>query len=123
MKHEDLTKRIIGAAIEVHKHVGPGLLESVYENCLAHELSIQGIPFESQKQVLVRYKGVQLASELRADFVVDSKVIIELKAVEALTPVHRAQILTYMRLANCEVGLLINFNVEQLTKGMERFVL
>lgn len=85
MKHEELTKRIIGAAIEVHKHVGPGLLESVYENCLAHEFSIQGVPFESQKQVLVQYKGVQLASDLRADLIVDGKVIVELRAVESLT--------------------------------------
>ncbi len=122
-KHRELTEQIIGAAIEVHRALGPGLLESVYECCLAHELSLHGVAFESQKQVLVRYKAVQLASDLRADFIVDGKVIVELKAVEVLLPVHRAQILTYMRLADCEVGLLINFNVEQLTKGIERFVL
>jgi len=122
-KHRELTERIIGAAIEVHRTLGPGLLESVYESCLAHELSLRGIPFESQKQVLVRYKSVQLASDLRADFIVDGKVIVELKAVDTILPVHRAQILTYMRLANCDVGLLINFNVEQLTKGIERFIL
>ena len=122
-KHLDLTEQIIGAAIEVHKEVGPGLLESVYESCLAHELSLRNLAFESQKQVLVRYRGVQLASDLRADFIVENKVVLELKAVDTLLPVHRAQILTYMRLATCEVGLLINFNVEQLTKGIERFVL
>ena len=123
MHENEISERIIGAAIEVHRHIGPGLLESVYESCLAHELSLRSVAFESQKQVLVRYKGIQLASDLRADFIVDGKVIVELKAVDAILPVHRAQILTYMRLANCEVGLLINFNVEQLTKGIERFVL
>ncbi len=122
-KHRELTEQIIGAAIEVHRALGPGLLESVYEACLAHELSLREIAFESQKQALVHYKQVQLASELRADFIVENKVVVELKAVEDVLPVHRAQILTYMRLTKCEVGLLINFNVAQLTKGMERFVL
>jgi GxxExxY protein len=122
-KYRELTEQIIGAGIEVHRALGAGLLESVYESCLAHEFSLRGVPFESQKQVLVRYKAVQLASDLRADFIVDGKVIVELKAVDAILPVHRAQILTYMRPANCEVGLLINFNVEQLTKGIERFAL
>jgi GxxExxY protein len=122
-KHRELTEQIIGAAIEVHRALGPGLLESVYEGCLAHELSLRAIAFESQKQVLVRYKQVQLASDLRADFIVEHEVVVELKAADAILPIHRAQILTYMRLANCEVGLLINFNVEQLTKGIERFSL
>jgi GxxExxY protein len=122
-KHRDLTEQIIGAAIEVHRSLGPGLLESVYESCLAHELSLRNVPFQSQLQVLVRYKGVQLASDLRADFVVDNKVVVELKSADAILPVHRAQILTYMRLTKCEVGLLINFNVEQLTRGIERFSL
>jgi GxxExxY protein len=123
MKHEELTARIIGAAIEVHRHLGPGLLESVYETCLARELALQGIPFESQKQVLVHYKDVQVASDLRADFIVGGIVVVELKAVDCVLPIHRAQVLTYMRLTGCEVGLLINFNVEQLVKGVERFVL
>ena len=114
---------MIGAAIEVHRHLGPGLLESVYASCLAHEFALRELSFKSQKQVLVRYKAVQLASDLRADFIVAGQVIVELKAVDGLLPVHRAQILTYMRLASCEVGLLINFNVEQLTKGIERFSL
>ncbi len=122
-KHRELTQRIIGAAIEVHRHLGPGLLESVYASCLAHEFSLGRIPFESQKQVVVRYKSVQLSSELRADFIVDGKVVVELKAVDELTDIHRAQVLTYMRLTACDVGLLINFNVDQLTKGIERFVL
>ena len=122
-KYRELTEQIIGAGIEVHRALGPGLLESVYESCVAHELSLRGIPFESQKQVLVKYKAVQLASDLRADFIVENRVVVELKAVDAVLPVHRAQILTYMRLANCEVGLLINFNVQQLTKGIERFIL
>ena len=123
MKHEELTGKIIGAAIEVHKHLGPGLLESVYERCLAYELGLQGLAFENQKHVTVFYKDVMLDTDLRADFVVENKVVVELKAVETVSDVHRAQVLTYMRLAKCEVGLLINFNVAQLTKGIERFVL
>jgi GxxExxY protein len=121
--HHELTEQIIGAAIEVHKHIGPGLLESVYESCLAHEMSLRHIPFESQKQVAVRYKAVQLASDLRADFIVNGRVVVELKAADAILPVHRAQILTYLRLTNCKIGLLINFNTEQLVKGIERFAL
>ena len=123
MKHEELTGKIIGAAIEVHKHLGPGLLESVYERCLAYELGLQGLAFENQKHVTVFYKDVMLDTDLRADFVVENKVVVELKAVETVSDVHRAQVLTYMRLAKCEVGLLINFNIAQLTKGIERFVL
>lgn len=118
-----MTQQIIGAAIDVHREIGPGLLESVYEACLAHEMSLRKLPFESQKQVLVRYKGVQLSSDLRADFIVDGRVVVELKAVDEVLPVHRAQIMTYMRLAECKVGLLINFNVPQLVKGLERFAL
>jgi len=121
--HQELTQQIIGAAIDVHREIGPGLLESVYEACLAHEMSLRKLPFESQKQVLVRYKGVQLSSDLRADFIVDGRVVVELKAVDEVLPVHRAQIMTYMRLAECKVGLLINFNVPQLVKGLERFAL
>jgi GxxExxY protein len=121
--HQELTQQIIAAAIDVHKGVGPGLLESVYEACLAHEMALRKIAFESQKQVLVRYKGVQLAFDLRADLIVDGRVVVELKAVDQMTDVHRAQILTYMRLANCRIGLLINFNVAQLVKGVERFAL
>jgi GxxExxY protein len=121
--HQELTQQIISAAIDVHREVGPGLLESVYEACLAHELSLRKLPFEPQKQVLVRYKGVQLSSDLRADFIVDGRVVVELKAVDEILPVHRAQIMTYMRLAECRVGLLINFNAQQLVKGLERFAL
>ena len=121
--HQDLTQQIIGAAIEVHREIGPGLLESVYEACLAHELSLRRLPFESQMQVLVRYKGVQLSSDLRADFIVDGRVVVELKSVDEILPVHRAQIMTYMRLTECRVGLLINFNVPQLVNGLERFAL
>ncbi len=123
MKHEDITKRIIGSAIEVHKHLGPGLLESIYERCLDYEFSLSGLKSERQKQVLVYYKDLELDADLRADFVVENKVVVELKAVDAVHDVHRAQVLTYMRLAGCNVGLLINFNVEKLTKGTERFVL
>ena len=123
LKHRELTERILGAAIEVHRHLGPGLLESVYETCTAHEFSLQKIPFESQKQVEILYKGVRLAADLRADFIVDSKVVVELKAMDAILPIHRAQLLTYMQLCKCEVGLLINFNSDQLMRGVERFVL
>jgi GxxExxY protein len=83
-KHRELTEQIIGAAIEVHRSIGPGLLESVYENCLAHELSLRKLAFESQKEVLVRYKDVQLTSDLRADFIVENKVVVELKAVDGM---------------------------------------
>ena len=121
-KHPNLTRQIIGAAIEVHREIGPGLLESVYQDCMAHELALRKIPFESQKEVTVCYKGTRIASDLRADFIVDDQVVLELKAVDAILPVHRAQILTYMRLTGCVVGLLANFNVELLKKGLERFV-
>jgi GxxExxY protein len=122
-KHRELTKQIIGAAIEVHRSLGPGLLESVYERCLAHEFSLQNMAFEEQKLIVVQYKGAVLDAELKADFIVCGKVIVELKSVDTVLPVHRAQILTYMKLTGCEVGLLIKFNVEQLIKGIERFTL
>ena len=120
---EDLTEKIIGAAIEVHRHVGPGLLESVYQACLAREFALQGLSFEAQKPLAIEYKGIQLAGGYQLDFVVDGKVVVELKAVEALLPVHEAQLLTYLRLTGCRVGLLINFNVAVLKNGIKRRVL
>lgn len=120
---EELTEKIIGAAIEVHKQVGPGLLESVYQVCLARELALQGIKFETQKPLVVEYKGERLDAGYKLDFSVDGKVVIEIKAVDELHPVHEAQLLTYLRLTGCRVGLLINFNVTVLKHGLKRRVL
>ena len=123
MLNEDLTRKIIGAAIEVHRQLGPGLLESVYQACLARELDLCGLHFEQQKDLPVEYKGVRLESGLRLDFIVDDKVVIEIKSIEALHPIHEAQLLTYLKLTGCKVGLLINFNTAILTKSIVRKVL
>ncbi len=127
MKHNlyeaDLTQQIIGAAIEVHRNLGPGLLESAYQYCLAHELTLRGIRFEREVIVPVVYKNTQLDAGYRTDFIVDGKVVIELKAIETLAPIHEAQLLTYLKLTGCRVGLLINFNVPVLKNGIVRRVL
>lgn len=123
MQENELSKLIIGAAIEVHRHLGPGLLESTYEHCLAHELVLRGIPFERQKALPLVYKGIELETGFRVDFLVGGLVIVELKAVEALNEVHEAQVLTYLRLSGCKLGLLINFNVPLLKDGIKRLVL
>ena len=123
MLSEDLTQRIIGAAIAVHRQLGPGLLESVYEECLAYELTTQLIPFERQKAIPVTYGDVLIECGFRADLLVDRLVLLELKAVESIAPIHKAQVLTYMKLAGCKIGLLINFNVVLLKDGIKRFVL
>jgi GxxExxY protein len=120
---EALTERIIGAAIEVHRALGPGLLESTYQACLAREFLLCGLPFEQERPLPVEYKGVHLDCGYRLDFVVAGKVIVELKAVDGLHPVHEAQLLTYLKLAGCRVGLLINFNVPLLKDGIRRRVL
>ncbi len=120
---KELTGKIIGAAIEVHKILGPGLLESAYQACLAHEFALRKIPFEQQQDLPVTYKGVRLDCGYRLDFLVAGKVVVELKAVEAVHPVHEAQILTYLRLTGNQVGLLINFNVPVLKNGVKRLVL
>ncbi len=117
-----LTEEIIGAAIEVHKVLGPGLLESAYEECLAHELKLRGIAFERQRPLPVAYKDVQLDCGYRLDFLVEQVVVVELKAVEILLPIHEAQMLTYLKLGGWSVGLLINFNVPALRRGIKRFV-
>ncbi|MEN8198601.1 MAG: GxxExxY protein [Thermodesulfobacteriota bacterium] len=117
-----LTEEIIGAAIEVHRAIGPGLLESSYEQCLCHELKIRGIPFQRQVSLPVEYKGVTLSSGYRLDMLVDKKVVVELKAVERLIPVHDAQMLTYLKLGGWPIGLLINFNVPTLKNGIKRLV-
>ncbi len=123
LRDEDLTWQIIGAAIEVHKHLGPGLLESVYQVALAHELALRHIPFQREVHIPVHYKGQSLDANFRADFIVADRVILELKAIEKLLPIHEAQLLTYMKLASCPIGLLINFNVPVLKEGIIRRVL
>jgi GxxExxY protein len=120
---KDLTGEIIAAAIEVHRELGPGLLESAYQACLAHEFSLRGVPFEEQKPLPLNYKGVEVNCGYRLDFVVAGKVVVELKAVDAIAPVHEAQLLTYLKLTGCRVGLLINFNVPLLKAGITRRVL
>lgn len=118
-----LTEQIIGAAIDVHRALGPGLLEAVYQACLAHELSIRSLAFEQQKPLPVEYKGTRLDCGYRLDFLVANKVVVELKAVESIHPVHEAQLITYMKLTGCKVGLLINFNEVLLKDGIRRRVL
>jgi GxxExxY protein len=120
---KELTGEIIGAAIEVHAALGPGLLESAYQACLVRELESRGIPFEQQKPLAVSYKGVQVDCGYRLDFLVGGKVVVELKTVDHLEPIHEAQLLTYMKLAHCRVGLLINFSVPRLRDGIVRRVL
>lgn len=123
LNEEDrLSKEIIGAAIEVHRHLGPGLLESAYEECLCREFSLRNVTFEKQKPLPVEYKGVKLDCGYKLDIVVESLVILELKSVEKLLPIHDAQLLTYLRLANLRLGLLINFNVPILKDGIKRIV-
>ena len=118
-----LTRQIIGAAIEVHRNLGPGLLESAYQQCLARELTLREIPYERERPLPLEYKGLRLNCGYRADFLVDNAVVVETKSVEAIAPVHEAQVLTYMRLGNWKVGLIINFNVLVLKRGICRKVL
>ena len=118
----DLTGEVIGAAIEVHKALGPGLLESAYEECLSRELDLRDIPYERQKELPVEYKAAKLACGYRLDIVVANKLIIELKTCESLEPIHEAQLLTYLKLTGIKVGLLINFNVPVLKEGIKRLV-
>ena len=117
------TESIIAAAIEVHRHLGPGLLESAYEECLCHELYLRGLNFERQVPLPVIYKKLALDCRYQIDLIVQGEVIVELKSVEAVLPVHQAQLLTYMKLAEKRVGLLINFNVPALRQGITRRVL
>ncbi len=123
LKHEALTKRVIGHALEGHRTLGPGLLESAYEQCLARELSIANIQFEIQKPLPVSYKGILLNCGYRLDFLVEQKLILELKAVDQLHEIHKAQLLTYMKLATVPVGLIISFNLQLLKDGILRMVL
>ncbi len=121
MEKDPFTGRIIGCAIEVHRVLGPGLLESTYQQCMAHELSLNGIPFQLEHPMPVQYKKVRLDCGYRIDLLVDKQLILELKAVETLTGVHQAQLLTYMKLSGIKTGSLINFHVKRLTEGIQRF--
>ena len=123
LRGEEITGPVIGAAIEVHRTLGPGLLESVYEKCLCHELVCRGIEFEKQVLLPVTYKGYSLDCDLRMDILLPSKLIIEVKSVDSLHPIHEAQLLTYMKLSGISLGLLINFNVLVLKDGLKRLIL
>jgi GxxExxY protein len=120
---KNLTEQIIGAAIEVHRHLGPGLLESAYEECLCCELKLRGLSFERQKPLPLEYKGIKLDCGYRIDIVVGNKVILELKCVDTIAPVHEAQLLTYLRLSGLKVGLILNFYVPVMKDGIKRLVL
>ena len=122
MTDNEITHDIIGAAIEVHRLLGPGLLESAYEECLCHELSVRGLPFERQKPIPVVYKDAKLDCGYRMDLLVANRIVVELKSIDALAPIHEAILLTYLRLSNCRLGLLINFNVLVLKDGVRRLV-
>lgn len=120
MDVNNITERIIGAAIEVHRVLGPGLMESTYQACLAHELKLQGVKFESEKPLPVSYKGLFVDCSYRLDFLVEDLVIVELKSIQAILPIHEAQLLTYLKITGCPIGLLINFNVHLLKHGIKR---
>ncbi len=123
MELNEISRAIIGAAIEVHRVLGPGLLESAYEECLCRELVLQRMPFERQRSLTVEYKGIPLDCGYRLDLLVAESIVVEVKSVEKLLPIHDAQLLTYLRLGSWKVGLLINFNVPVLNQGIRRRVL
>jgi len=123
MNVDELSNRVIGCAIEVHRVLGPGLLESAYEHCLARELKLADITFEIQAPLPIEYKGIYLDCGYRLDVFVEKCLILELKSVDKVSDIHKAQILTYMKLARVKVGLLINFNVKLLKDGIQRFIL
>ena len=122
LRHNEMTELIIKAAIEVHRELGPGLLESIYETCLAHELRERGIPFLQQLAVPIMYKGVRMSNDLKLDLLVDDRIIVEVKAVEEFHPVHQAQLLTYLKLTDKRIGLLLHFNSPILVKGIKRMM-
>jgi len=121
-QENDISGKIIGAAIEVHKKLGPGLLESAYEECLCCEMQLRGIEFKRQVPLSLNYKGIVLDCGYRLDLLVEDKVIVELKSIEGLEPIHEAQMLTYLKLRNAWLGLIINFNVIMLKDGVRRLV-
>ena len=118
----DLSGQIIAAAIEVHKALGPGLLESVYQKCLAYELDELHIKYDLEKHLPIKYKGLEFKDAYRADIIIENKLIVEIKAVETILPVHKAQLLSYLKLSGVELGLLINFNVPLLKNGITRII-
>ena len=118
-----LSASIVGAALKVHKALGPGLLESVYERCLCHELTCRGVPFQSQVALPVLYEGIRIDSGLRIDMIVGGRIIVELKAAEIMHPVYTAQILTYLKLTGLRLGMLVNFNVPMIRDGIRRIIL
>ncbi len=122
MHENDISKKIIAASIEVHRILGPGLLESVYEEALCHELNLQGLKFKKQQSVSIKYKKVNLSTPLRLDLIVEDKVIIEIKAKEKLSEIDKPQLLTYLKLSQMKLGLLINFHVKLLKNGIYRVV-
>jgi len=121
--HKQITEKIIGASIEVHRVLGPGLLESAYEECLSYELSTSGFQISRQISLPIIYKDKKLEAGYRVDLVVENKVIVEIKAVESVSDIHRAQLITYLKLSGSKVGLLINFNVPKLIDGLQRFAM
>ena len=123
MKFDDLSKKVIGFAIEVHKELGPGLLENTYKKCLAYELKKAGINCEIEKEMPVHYKEINIDCGFRIDLLIENSLIVELKSVIQILPVHEAQLLTYMKLSKIKIGLLINFNESLLKQGIKRFVL
>lgn len=121
-KINDITEKIIGAAMAVHRELGSGLLESAYEACLAYEIAKSGLSVERQKELPVKYRNVKLDCGYRIDLLIEDKVIIEIKAIDKLAPIHTAQLLSYLKLSGCKVGLLINFNVKVLKDGIRRLI-
>jgi GxxExxY protein len=122
MTENEISSKVIGASIEVHKHLGAGLLESTYETCLGHELKLMGLEVKQQVPLPVIYKDVKLNAGYRIDMIVENKVIIEIKSVDALAPIHTAQILTYLKLKDLKLGLLINFNEVKVIDGLKRII-
>ena len=122
-REDELSREIVGSAIEVHRELGPGLLESAYQTCLAHELKSRGIEFESEKPLPVTYKGVRLDAGYRLDLLVEDRVVVEVKALESLTAIHEAQVMTYLRVGGYKLGMLLNFGAPVLRKGIKRIVL
>lgn len=122
MKENELSSKVIGAAIEIHRTLGPGLLESAYRECLCHELRINGLKVEKERAMPIVYKGIKLDHGYRMDLLIEDRLVIEVKTVETLTDVHVAQVLTYLRLGNYHLGLLINFQVDLLKNGLQRII-
>ncbi|CAB5089993.1 NADH:ubiquinone oxidoreductase subunit 5 (chain L)/Multisubunit Na+/H+ antiporter, MnhA subunit [Olavius algarvensis associated proteobacterium Delta 3] len=122
MDINELSSKIIGASIDVHKSLGPGLLESIYEECLCHEMRLRKLSFQNQVPLPIIYKGLKLNSNYRLDLIVENAVVVELKACERIEPIHKAQLLTYLKLSKMKLGLLLNFNVPIMRDGMVRIV-